>query len=95
MIRNILPPALLQFGLPGLKLSGDGFNLRRLFPRVHSDLSQQQSGLMRAGHLSGGTGGVFVDALAELLKHFHGGADLDGGGCLHDACQIRMPREGL
>ena len=72
MIRNILPPALLQFGLPGLKLSGDGFNLLRLLPRVHSNLSQQQSGLMRNGHLPDRFGGVFVDA----LKHFNGGADL-------------------
>ena len=81
--------------MPGLKLSRDGFNLLRLFPRVHTDLSQQQSGLIGTGHLSDGMGSVFVDALTEFFKHFNGGSDLDGGGCLHDGCQIRMPRESL
>jgi hypothetical protein len=95
MIRNILPPLPLQFTVPGLKLSSDGFNLLRLLPRVHCNLSQQQSGPMRTGHLPDGTGSVFFDAFAELLKHFNGGADLDGGGCLHDGCQMWMPREGL
>jgi hypothetical protein len=27
---------------------------------------------------------VLVDAFTELLKHFHGGAQLDGGGFLHN-----------
>ena len=79
--------------MPSLKLPGDGFNLLRLFPCVHSDLSEQQSGLMGTGHLPNGTGRVFFDAFAELLKHFNGSVDLDGGGCLHN--QMLMPREML
>ena len=71
--------------MPCLKLAGDGFNLLRLLPHVDIDLCQQLSGLMGAGHLANGLDGVLVDAFTELLKHFQGGANLEGGGCLHDA----------
>lgn len=37
--------------------------------------------------------GVRVDALAEFVQHFNGGAQLSGGGCLHN--QTRMPRDDL
>ena len=81
--------------MPGLKQSVDFFYLVILLHRVHTDLSCELAGDTGWWNLSDGTHSVFVDAFTEFLKHFDGGADLDGGGCLHDACQIRMPREGL
>jgi hypothetical protein len=95
MMRNTLPPSMFQFTMPGFKQSSDLLNLLRLVHCVHTDLSCELTGYTGWWYLPDRSGGVFVDAFTELLEHFHGDAQLGGGGFLHGRCQIRMPREGL
>ena len=72
--------------MPGFKQSSDLSNLLRLLHRVRTDLSGEQAVDTRRWYLPDRSGGVFVDAFTELLEHFHGGADLGGGGFLHGRC---------
>lgn len=95
MMRNGLSLLLLQLNSPGLEQPGDLPNLLRLLLRVHTDLCRELAGDIGGRNLPEGPAGMFVDALAKFLKHLNGGADLDGGGCLHDGCQIRMPGDDL
>ncbi len=85
-MRNTLPPSLFQFTLPGFKQSSDLLNLLRLFHRVRTDLPSKQTVDTGWWYLPDGTGSVSVDAFTELLEHFHGGAQLGGGGFLHGRC---------
>jgi len=84
MMRNTLPPSLLQFAMPGFQQAGDRLNLLRLFHRVHTDLTSELTGDTGWWYLPDRFGGVLVDAFTELLEHFHGGVQLDGGGFLHN-----------
>ena len=86
MMRNTLPPSLLQFALPGFKQASDLANLLLLFHRVRTDLSGEQAVDTGRWYLPYRFGGVFEDAFTEFLEHFHGGAQLDGGGFLHGRC---------
>jgi hypothetical protein len=84
MLGNILPPTLLQFTVPGLKLSGDGFDLFGLLHRVDTDLSRELPSDIGHGNLPDRSGGVFIDSFAEFLQHLDGGADLVWSDGLHD-----------
>ena len=77
MLRNILPPSLLQFTVPGFKQSSDLSNLLCLFHRVHTDLSCELAVDTGRWYLADGTGSVLIDAFTELFEDFYGGADLD------------------
>ena len=72
--------------MPGFKQSSDLSNLLCLFHRVLTDLSRELAGETGRGNLPDRLGGVLVDAFTELLEHFHGGAQLGGGGYLHGCC---------
>jgi len=74
---------MLQFTVPGFKQSGDPLNLLGLLHRVRTDLSCELAVETGGWYLPDGTGGVFIDAFTELLKHFNGGVYLGDGGCLH------------
>jgi hypothetical protein len=86
MQMHILSPLVFQFTVPGLKLSGDGFDLLGLLHRVDPDLTRELTGNIGQRNLPDRSDGVFVDAFTELLKHFDGGADLGGSDGLHDEC---------
>ena len=72
--------------MPSFKQSSDLSNLLLLFHRVHTDLPGKLTVDTGWWYLPDGTGGVFIDTFTELLEHFHGGAQLDGGGLLHGRC---------
>jgi hypothetical protein len=77
---------MFQFTMPGFKQSGDLLNLLCLFHSVHTDLSRELTSDTGWWYLPDRLGGMLVDAFTELLEHFHGGAQLGGGGFLHGRC---------
>jgi len=83
MLRNILPPSMFQFTVPGFKQAGDLLNLLGLLHRVRTDLSGELAVDAGRWYLPDGSGGVFINAFTELLEHFHGCVYLGGSGCLH------------
>ena len=84
MNRNILPPLAFQFAMPRLKLAGDGFDLVGLLHRIDANLTRELAGNSGWRNLPDGMRGVVVDPFAEFFEHLDGGADLGGGGSLHD-----------
>ena len=93
MMRNTLPPLLQHFIAPVLLLRGDCLDAGDLFSRPHFDAPDVVSTERRFRELHHGMFGVGMESFAKFIEHFDGGADLSGGGCLHN--QIRMPRDGL
>lgn len=84
MIRNTCPPFPAAFRAPFLKLGHDALNPSRLFEGVaaHASGFTRADGRFRRVHR-----GVFstaLDARFEHLKHLDGGAELSGGGRVHD-----------
>ena len=72
--------------MPGFKQSSDLSNLLCLVHRVHTDLACELTSDTGWWYLPDGSGGVFIYAFTELLEHFHGGAQLGGGGFVHGSC---------
>ena len=83
MIRNTLPPLLQQLVAPAFQLRGDGLNAGDLLDVHYFDTCRHMITKSRVWQFDDQVGGVVVDVLAELLRHFDGGSDLSRRRCLH------------
>jgi hypothetical protein len=70
----MLFPFLQQFVAPVFQLRGDGFNVAGLFDASGFDVRGILVAQFSVRQLRHGMSGVLVDALAEHLEHFNGGA---------------------
>lgn len=77
-------PLLQQFVTPMLQLRGDCLDAGGLFNCAHFDASGVVSTEWRFRELHHGMFGVRIETFAESVQHLDGGAQLGGGGCLHN-----------
>ena len=72
-LRDMLPPFLLQFVTPVLKLGSDDFNVTGLFDGLVFDVRGIRFAQFGGRQLRHRVIGVFVDAEAELFEDINGG----------------------
>jgi hypothetical protein len=82
MVRNTVPPRLLQLVPPALQLGHYGPEASDLFDGLPFDPRGIVVTQSRVRQLHQGVGTVVINALSELLQHFDGGAQLSGCRCL-------------
>src|SRR5436190_10052838 len=83
MVRNTLPPLLLQLVSPAFQLGHYGLEASNLLDGLPFDPRGMVVTQSRVRQLHQGVGSVFINALSELLQHFDRGAQLSGCRCLH------------
>lgn len=88
-----MPPLVEHLIAPVLQLRGDGFNAAGLFNSADFDASSVVSTGWRFRQLHHGMFSMGIEPFTEFGEDFDGGADLGGGGSLHN--QTWMPRDDL
>src|SRR6266702_5496840 len=93
MVRNTVPPRLLQLVTPAFQLGHYGLEASDLFDGLPFDPNGIVVTQSRGRQLHQGVGTVVINALFELLQHLDRSAQLSGCRCLHG--QTWMPCECL
>ena len=83
MVRNTLPPLLLQLVSPAFQLRHYGLEASNLLNGLPFDPRGMVVTQSRVRQLHQGVGSVLIKALSELLQHCDRGAQLSGCRCLH------------
>ena len=83
MVRNTLPPLLLQLVSPAFQLRHYGLEASNLLNGLPFDPRGMVVTQSRFGQLHQGLGSVFIKARFKLLQYVDRGAQLSGCRCLH------------
>jgi len=83
MVRNTVPPCLLQLVPPAFQLGHYGLEASDLFDGLPFDPRGMIVTQSRGRQLHQGVGTVVINALFELLQHLDRSAQLSGCRCLH------------
>ena len=84
MMRNTLPPLLLQLVAPVLQLRGESLNAAYLFDFQHFDSCGAVVAKVCVWQLNHQIGGVVVDVFAKFFEHLDGSANFGCGWSLHN-----------
>lgn len=93
VMRNTLPPLLVEFVTPFLQLRSHGLNPGDLFDAHHLSSRSYMSAESGFRQFDDEVRGVVIDVLTKTFEHLDGGSDLSGRRRVHN--QMWMPRERL